>query len=51
MVGIVTSSDVLKNFRTIWHEFGPEVALCCIGAMFRRKPVTFLEVAFGHGRK
>jgi len=45
MVGLITSRDVLLNFRTIWREFGPAVALHCLVAMFRRKPTTFLDVA------
>lgn len=45
MVGLITTRDVLLNFRTIWREFGANVALSCIAAMLRRKPTTFLDVA------
>jgi hypothetical protein len=45
MVGLITTRDVLLNFRTIWSEFGAVVALSCIVAMLRRKQTTFLEVA------
>ncbi|MGC4121451.1 MAG: hypothetical protein QM765_44125 [Myxococcales bacterium] len=45
MVGLITSRDVLLNFRTIWREFGPMVALSCIAALLRRKRTTFLDVA------
>ena len=45
MVGVITSRDVLMNFRTIWVEFGLSVALSCVGAVFRRKHTTFLDIA------
>ncbi|HEY3449701.1 MAG TPA: hypothetical protein VGK67_25325 [Myxococcales bacterium] len=45
MDGLITSRDVLLNFRTIWREFGAVVALSCIAALIRRKRTTFLDVA------
>lgn len=45
MRGVVTSKDVLINLRTIWVEFGPSVAFSCLGALFRRRPTTFLDLA------
>ena len=48
MVGLITSNDVLKNFRIVWVEFGPAVALSCVASMFRSKRVTFLELACKH---
>lgn len=45
MRGLITGRDVLFNLRTIWVEFGPSVALSCVGALFKRKPTTFLDLA------
>ena len=44
MRGVVTTRDVLANLRIIWVEFGPAVAFSCIGAVFKRKPTTFLDL-------
>ncbi|MBI5544918.1 MAG: hypothetical protein HY901_13590 [Deltaproteobacteria bacterium] len=45
MRGVVTGRDVLLNLRVIWAEFGPGVAVCCVGAVLRGRPTTFLDVA------
>jgi len=45
MRGVVTGRDVLLNLRTIWVEFGPGVTFSCLGAIIKRKPTTFLDLA------
>lgn len=45
MNGVVTGRDVILNLRTIWVEFGPGVTLSCLGAILKRKPTTFLDLA------
>ena len=46
MRGLITNRDVLRHFGLIWVEFGPTVALSCVGAMFRGERTTFLDLAF-----
>jgi hypothetical protein len=44
MRGVITSRDVLLNLRTIWVEFGLATLVCCLAAMLRSRPTTFLDV-------
>jgi hypothetical protein len=46
MSGLIGTRQVVSHFGTIWREFGPRCAVRCVGAIFRRRPTTFLDVAF-----
>jgi hypothetical protein len=46
MEGFIGNKQVFSQFGVIWREFGPRCAARCIGAMLRRRPTTFLDVAF-----
>jgi hypothetical protein len=50
MRGIIGNKQVASHFALIWREFGPRCALRCVGAMLRRRPTTFLDIAFATGR-
>ena len=46
MSGFIGARQVVSQFGVIWREFGPRCAVRCVGAIFRRQPTTFLDVAF-----
>ena len=47
MQGIITGSDVVKNLRLIWREFGPSCLLRCVAAVLTGRHTTFLELTWG----
>jgi hypothetical protein len=49
MVGMIANKQVLSHFGLIWREFGPLCATRCLAAMLRRRPTTFLNLAFKTG--
>ena len=46
MSGVITSADVLLNFRLIWREFGSRCLIRCLAAVALLQQRTFLQVAF-----
>jgi hypothetical protein len=41
----VTPKDVIANLRDVWVQFGPSVALSCLGAMLTPRPKKFVNMA------
>jgi len=46
MLGVIGNRQVASHLGLIWREFGPRCAVRCVGAMLRRRPTTFLDLAF-----
>jgi len=47
MNGVITSRDVVSNFRIIWREFGFKCLMRCVWCSIDpHKNTTFLEIAF-----
>jgi hypothetical protein len=46
MLGVIGNKEFASHFGLIWREFGPRCAIRCVAAMFRRRPTTFLDLAF-----
>lgn len=46
MRGVIDSKQVASHFGLIWREFGPRCAIRCVAAVLRRRPTTFLDIAF-----
>jgi hypothetical protein len=46
MRGVIDNKQVASHFGLIWREFGPRCALRCAAAVLRRRPTTFLDIAF-----
>jgi hypothetical protein len=44
MRGIITGRDVVRNFGTIYREFGLRCAMRCVWVLATRQETTFLEV-------
>ena len=41
----VTPKDVIANLREVWVQFGPSVAISCLGAMLNPRPKRFVSIA------
>ncbi|HXU84109.1 MAG TPA: hypothetical protein VN914_22095 [Polyangia bacterium] len=50
MQGVIDSKQVASHFGLIWREFGARCAFRCVAAVLRRRPTTFLDIAFDTGR-
>jgi hypothetical protein len=46
MRGVITLRDVVFHGGLVWREFGGRCLVRCLLSALRRRPTTFLELAF-----